>query len=77
METWAEAMRALNNDDENTYMSLVLNVIQSNNTIPVIVMDADGTVTDCRNLEIQDPVGRAPGRLATVGGRQGLSTCML
>lgn len=52
METWAEAMRALNNDDENTYMSLVLNVIQSNNTIPVIVMDADGTVTDCRNLEM-------------------------
>ena len=52
MKTWAEAMRALNNGDENTYMSLVLNVIQSNNTIPVIVMDADGTVTDCRNIEM-------------------------
>ena len=52
MEIWAEAMRALNNDDENTYMSLVLNVIRSNNTIPVIVMDADGRVSDCRNIDM-------------------------
>ena len=52
METWAEAMRALNNSDENTYMSLVLNVIQSNNTIPVIVMDVDGRVTDYRNIDM-------------------------
>ena len=52
METWAEALNALNNADENTDMSLVLNVIQSNNTIPVIVMDADGRVTDYRNIDI-------------------------
>jgi len=52
MEIWAEAMRALNNDDENTYMSLVLNVIRSNNTIPVIVMDADGRVSDYRNIDM-------------------------
>jgi len=50
METWAEALNALNNADENTDLSLVLNVIQSNNTIPVIVMDADGRVTDYRNI---------------------------
>ena len=52
METWAEALNALNNADENTDMSLVLNVIQSNNTIPVIVMDADGRVTDYRNIDM-------------------------
>ena len=52
METWAEALRALNNADENTDLSLVLNVIQGNNTIPVIVMDADGEVTDYRNINM-------------------------
>ena len=52
MVTWAEALHALNNADENTDLSLVLNVIQSNNTIPVIVMDSDGVVSDYRNLEI-------------------------
>ena len=52
METWAEALNVLNNADENTDMSLVLNVIQSNNTIPVIVMDADGGVTDYRNIDM-------------------------
>ena len=52
METWAEALHALNNADENTDLSLVLNVIQSNNTIPVIVMDSDGVVSDYRNIEI-------------------------
>ncbi len=52
METWAEALKALNNADENTDLSLVLNVIQSNNTIPVIVMDAEGNVTDYRNIKM-------------------------
>ena len=52
METWAEALNTLNNADENTDLSLVLNVIQSNNTIPVIVMDSTWAVTDYRNIEI-------------------------
>ena len=54
METWAEALHALNNADENTDLSLVLNVIQSNNTIPVIVMDSDGVVSDYRNIEMDE-----------------------
>ena len=54
MKTWAEALQALNNADENTDLSLVLNVIRSNNTIPVIVLSADGTATDCRNIDIRD-----------------------
>ena len=42
MEVWAEAMRSLNNADENTDLNLVLKVIDGNNTIPVIVLDKEG-----------------------------------
>jgi signal transduction histidine kinase len=35
----------------------VLNVIQGNNTIPVIVMDSDGGVSDYRNIEIKANTG--------------------
>lgn len=52
VEVWAEAMRSLNNADENTDLSLVLKVLNGNNTIPVIVMDKGGNVTDFRNLKI-------------------------
>ena len=52
METWAEALNVLNNADENTDLTLVLNVIQGNNTIPVIVMDSSGLVSDYRNVEL-------------------------
>lgn len=52
MEVWAQALRALNTADENTDLSLVLKVIQGNNTIPVIVLDAGGTVMDYRNIKI-------------------------
>ena len=53
MEVWAEALHALNNADETTDLSLVLSVIQGNNTIPVIVLDADHNVMDYRNIEIE------------------------
>ena len=52
METWAEALNVLNNADENTDLTLVLKVIQGNNTIPVIVMDSSGLVSDYRNVEM-------------------------
>lgn len=52
MEVWAEAMRSLNQADENTDLNLVLKVINDNNTIPVIVLDRKGAVTDFRNLAI-------------------------
>lgn len=50
MEVWAEAMRSLNTADETTDLNLVLTVINENNTIPVIVMDADGNVQTYRNI---------------------------
>lgn len=53
MEVWAQALHALNNADENTDVTLVLNVIQGNNTIPVIVLDPGGHVMDYRNIEVK------------------------
>lgn len=52
MEVWAEAMRSLDNADENTDMALVLKVINGNHTIPVIVLNADGSVQTYRNLKL-------------------------
>ena len=52
METWAKALNALNTADENTDLSLVLHVMQANNTIPVFVTEPDGSVSDYRNVEI-------------------------
>ena len=53
MEVWAQAMNAFNNADEDTDLSLVMSVIESNNTIPVIVMDAEGNVADWRNIKVE------------------------
>ena len=52
METWAQALHTLNNANENTDLSLVLSVLQGNNTIPVVVVDSTGMVMDYRNVEI-------------------------
>lgn len=64
MEVWAQALRALNNADENTDVTLVLNVIQGNNTIPVIVLDPGGNVMDYRNIKIN--AGNAADSIAYV-----------
>ena len=50
MEVWAEAMRSLQAADEHTDLNLVLKVINSNHSIPVIVTGADGQVLAMRNL---------------------------
>lgn len=52
MEIWTEAMRALNNADENTDLNLVLTVIKGNNTIPVIVLDDKGGIEIYSNVRI-------------------------
>lgn len=52
MEIWAEAMHTLSQADENTDLNLVLKVIEQNNTIPVIVTDAEGNVQIYRNVNI-------------------------
>ena len=57
METWAEALRMLSHADETTDLSLVLNVMKGNNTIPVVVMNAEGKVTDYRNIVLDAKTG--------------------
>lgn len=52
MEVWAEAMRSLNNASDQTDLSLVLTVINGNNTIPIIVLDNVGDVQTFRNISI-------------------------
>ncbi len=54
MEVWAQAMNAFNNADETTDLTLVTSVIEGNNTIPVIVTDQEGNVSDWRNVEVED-----------------------
>ncbi len=53
MEIWAEAMRTLNNPDENNNLNLVLKVIKENHSIPVIITDAQGTVQTFRNIQVK------------------------
>lgn len=52
MATWAEALHTLNNASGNTDLSLVLNVIKSNNTIPVVVLSSKGIICDYKNITI-------------------------
>ncbi len=51
MGIWAEAMQALNNADENTDLNLVLKILDTNNTIPVMVMNENGEVETTRNID--------------------------
>ena len=53
MEVWAQALHSLNEADEHTDLSLVLSVMEGNNTIPVIVLDKNGHVADYRNIKIK------------------------
>ncbi len=57
MEVWAEAMRTLNNADENTDVTLVLKVLNGNNTIPVIVQYKSGEIHSYRNLLLKARCG--------------------
>ncbi len=70
MEIWAEAMRSLNNADETTDLTLVLTVLNSNNTIPVVVLDKEGRVQEYRNMEVS---ATSPASLDSLVLREALS----
>lgn len=55
MEVWAEAMRTLSHADEHTDLNLVLKVMNSNNHIPVVVLDEFDNVIEFRNVEVDAP----------------------
>ena len=52
MEIWTEAMRTFNNADEGTDMNLVLTIIRSNSTIPVVIMNNQGGIESYSNITI-------------------------
>ncbi len=52
MEVWAQALHALNAADETTDLSLVVSVMEGNNTIPVIVMNDEGEQIVCYDESI-------------------------
>lgn len=52
MEIWAEATRKLASEDNDTDMGLVLKVIQSNTTIPVVIMDDQNNLLWNINFDI-------------------------
>ncbi|MBQ3556032.1 MAG: HAMP domain-containing histidine kinase [Bacteroidales bacterium] len=53
MEIWAEATR-LAASDTNTDLGLILRILQSNSTIPVIIADAEGQVMGTANISKKD-----------------------
>lgn len=72
MVVWAEAMHQLNTADGTADLTLVLRVLEQNNTIPVVVTDARGMVVTSRNVSAsgQDSVSTleaAAARMASSG----------
>ena len=74
MEVWATAMRTLNTADENTNLGLVLKVINENNTIPVIVLDAKGNAQTFRNVQLKGKIYEDSLKAATAIGRKLLAS---
>ena len=52
IEVWADAMRTLNEANEETDVSLVLKVLNGNDNIPVIVQYKGGDIQSYRNLTL-------------------------
>jgi len=67
MEVWAQALHTLNHADENTDLSLVLDVIQGNTTIPVIVLNDNGEIDDFRNIDDTTRLDRYAKRMLRSG----------
>ena len=53
VEIWGEAMRLLASDtvNDSQYTNLILHIIQSNNSIPVILCNANDEVLEYQNIE--------------------------
>ena len=57
VEVWAEATRQLILADDDTDIDFVTSIIENNTTIPVYMVDTEGKVLICRNVEqpVDDP----------------------
>ena len=54
MEIWAEATRELASDKTEMSMELILKVIQSNTSIPAIIVDETGEINQYLNLNVPE-----------------------
>lgn len=52
MQLWAQAIKSLEVADEHTDLTMVLAVLNANQTIPVIVIDHRGEIQTYRNVQI-------------------------
>ena len=55
MDVWSEAMRSLTTANETTDLNLVLKVINSNHTIPVILLDEQNNANEQKTDKEQKP----------------------
>jgi signal transduction histidine kinase len=56
MHIWAQATEKLAQAEENTDLEFLLSIISENNTIPVLVADAEGNISQFRNFRLPDRV---------------------
>ncbi len=52
MEIWADATRAVASEDVNMDMGLILKIIQSNTSIPVIIADESDVIKQTLNIKV-------------------------
>lgn len=54
IEVWAEATRVMTSENPSLNMSLILKLISSNTSIPVILCDDAGEVMEYRNIDVPE-----------------------
>ena len=74
MEIWAEATRELASDKTEMSMELILKVIQSNTSIPAILVDGNGEINQYLNLNLPeaDPEKYLQKKLEQLRGKSNL-----
>lgn len=60
MQTWAEATRQIASADSSTDINFLLSVIQSNHTIPVILVDDNDRILDHLNFSLPETTDTLP-----------------
>lgn len=54
IEVWAEATRVMTSEDPSLNMSLILQIIMGNTSIPVILCDEEGNVRENKNIDVPE-----------------------
>ncbi|MDD2438023.1 MAG: HAMP domain-containing sensor histidine kinase [Massilibacteroides sp.] len=54
IEVWADATRVMTSENPSLNMSLILKIISGNTSIPVILCDENGNVSNYRNIEVPE-----------------------